>query len=122
MDGGEVGGDEVELVDGCQEGDAFSAEAGEELHELGLAADIEVLGGFIEEQEAGLAGEGEGDFDALALATGELVEDAVAEDGEVSEVEGVVYGGAVLRGEASQEAQIWRSALLDYLLDGEIKG
>ncbi len=52
--------------------------------------DVEVVGGFVEDEEGGLLGEGARDEDALALATGEPVEGAVGQvDGVDREERGV---------------------------------
>ena len=62
------------------------AEVFEELEDLGLDGDVEGGGGLVGDEDAGLVGwpliyDGDGDEDALALASGELV--------------GIVFGSAL---------------------------
>ena len=49
------------------------AEGAKEIEDLGLNGDVEGGGGLVGDEEAGAIGESDGDEDALALATGELV-------------------------------------------------
>ena len=53
----------------------------EEVDDLGLDRDVEGGEGLVGDDEPGLDGEGTGDADALPLATGELVREAVGEGG-----------------------------------------
>jgi hypothetical protein len=73
-DGVGVLGDEVEGMCDEQDGEvALLLEFFEELEDLRLHGDVEGGGGLVGEEELGLAGECDGDHDALAHAAGELV-------------------------------------------------
>jgi hypothetical protein len=48
-------------------------EVAEEIDDLGADGDVEGADGFVEDEDLGAEGEGTGDVDALALASGELV-------------------------------------------------
>ena len=53
-----------------------SLEVAEEVDDLRADRDIEGADGLVEDEKAGAEGEGAGDVDALALASGELVREA----------------------------------------------
>jgi hypothetical protein len=121
-DFGEVSRDEVKVVHGGEDGDALMVEMVEKIEQLDLATDIEVLGGLVEDQQGGLLSKAEGNLDALALASAEFIEDAVAERGGVGEIEGSIDGQAIGAGGAAEQAKVGGAALLDELLDGVLEG
>ena len=71
-DPGEVGGDGVDLVGGHEDGHALVIKLVEEVHDLVAGLDVDAGGGFVEEEEPGVAYEGPGEEGALLLAAGEL--------------------------------------------------
>jgi hypothetical protein len=109
-------------VHGGEDGNAVAAEAFDQVNEFKLASDVEVLGGLVEQEQRGLLGEAESDFDALTLAAAELVEDARAQGAGIGEFHGVLDGLAVGGADAAEELEVGCSALLDELLDGEAEG
>ena len=88
---------EGEVVDDGDDGHAFGVEAGEEGHHLDLMLHVEEARRLVEEEDAGLLGEGEGDPGALALAPGEAAERPGGDVVDVGRFErpgdGLVVGG-----------------------------
>ena len=86
----------------------FAFEAVEELQNDGLDGDVEGGGGFVEDEDAGVGGDGAGDADAGFLAAGELVwqagEEGLREADHVSEFgdAGVALGFVFEAAEADQ--------------------
>jgi hypothetical protein len=91
-----VAGGECEVV---EDDDGAEAEPVDEVEYLVLVADVEVVGGLVEEEVGGALGEGAGDHDALPLAAGELGDVAGAEVVDAGLGHGlfgaVVFGGSV---------------------------
>lgn len=92
--GGELGGP-VHIVHGEEDGGAPLVEPGDEAGELGLVADIEVGGGFVEDEEGGGLGEGAGDGDALGFSAAQGGKRAISEGGEFGVGEGFGNGFVV---------------------------
>lgn len=63
----DVGGDE-------QDGEALAGEVVDEALDLGLGADVDAAGGFVEQQDLGLQAEPAGQQDLLLVAAGELAD------------------------------------------------
>jgi hypothetical protein len=95
MHGGEVPVNQVKVVDGGKDGDAFASQAVQQVDEFGLSSDVEVLRGFIEQQELCFLRETKRNLDALAFAATKLVEDAMAEQDGIGEVERAINGESV---------------------------
>jgi hypothetical protein len=85
----------VKVVDGGKDGDAFAPQAVQQVDEFGLSSDVEVLSGFIEQQELCFLRETKRNLDALAFAATKLVEDAMAEQDGIGEVERAINGESV---------------------------
>ena len=83
-------------MNGRKDSNALVAKKVEQVNELDLAPDVEILCGFVEKKQLGLLGEAECDFYALTLATAQLVEDAILKSRDIREIEGTIYGHAVL--------------------------
>ena len=65
------------VVGGEEDGFALRGEGADLLPEGAAGFDVEADGGLVEEDEVGVAAEGEGEEDALLLAAAELAEEAV---------------------------------------------
>src|ERR1700722_16847636 len=65
MHGGEIVVNQMKVVDGGEDGNAFGVQTVQKVNELGLPADVEVLSGFVKQQKFCLLCEAEGDLDAL---------------------------------------------------------
>ena len=92
------GDDEVGVAHGREpmgddDGGAATAEAGERLLHQRLAFGVQRAGGFIEQQDAGVAEQGAGQSDALALATGEALTAGADAGGEAFRQVGDEAGG-----------------------------
>ncbi len=94
--------DELEVVGGD---DDRCGELAEELFELALAGGVEAAGGFVEDENFGIAGEDAGEADAAFFAEAQAVGQAVFEAGEAHLGEAVRdagldvgFGEAHLRG------------------------
>ena len=120
-DGADVFGDEADVVGDGDDG-GLAADFVEVLMELDFGGKIEVGGGFVEEEELRLSGEGAGDEDTLALAAGEGGEAAVFEVVEVHLFEGILGKFAVWGAKRSEGAGLTESAHEDDVgnVDGEI--
>ena len=78
---------EGEVVHGGDDGEAvFGAESSDKFEGLLLVTDVEGAGWFVEEEDGRFGGEGAGDDESLAFATGELSEASVSE---LSEIEAI---------------------------------
>ncbi len=102
--------DEAEIVADEEEGEAgLRAQGDEQVDDAGFDGDVERGGGFVEEEEVGVGGEGRRDDDALFHAAGELVGVGVeqgARAGEAGFGEFLEGGGAGLgAGEAEMQAE-----------------
>lgn len=86
-----------------------------------LGADVEVVGGLVQDEEGWLLGEGAGDEDALALAAGEPVEGAVGQVDGVDRDEGGVDEFGVFGGVTGEEAYVRSAAHGDDLADGQVE-
>ena len=87
-----VAGGQVEVVQHHHDGGAAAlVEVGEEVEHLDLVGDVEVRRRLVEQQQVGALGERHRDPHPLALAAGQLVDDAVGQ------VEGVGEGRAPRR-------------------------
>ena len=73
VDGVAEQGGQVEVVQGGEDRDV---KPGHEFEDLDLIADIEMVGGFVENEVVGALGEGAGDEHPLLLAPGEGIEAA----------------------------------------------
>ena len=112
-------GDNAEIVGDEEDGHAeLGLEGAEKVEDLGLDGDVEGGGGLVGDEEAGLAGEGDGDHDALAHAAGDLVgvgggaAVGVGDADELEELDGARGGGE------AGEAGVGAEALGDLLADG----
>ncbi len=77
-----------------------------QVEEFDLVAQVEVGGGLVEEQHAGLLREAAGQPDALELSAGEVFGAAVGEFGDAGEGEGAVDGGPAARVGAAPAAPV----------------
>ncbi len=100
MDAAEVSVHQVEIVHGREDRDAFTPQEMQKIDKLDLAADVEVLRRFVEQQQLGLLRQAECDLDPLPLSARELVEDAIAKAEDVSKVECAIDRTSGLRAEA----------------------
>lgn len=88
--------------------------------ELGLDGEIDICGGFVEEEELGIANEGAGDEDALALAAGELCERVAGLVDEIHAIKGLQSGFFVGPGVAAADMFV-NSAHEDDIAGGDGK-
>ncbi len=99
----------------------MGSEGAEDGEEVALVGEVEEGGGFVEEEDAGLLGEGGGEEDALFFAAGESAEIAMAEGFAIHLGESGVGLGEVLI--AFEPASgVGRAAHEDDLFDGEGEG
>ena len=71
---------QVEFVRDHHDGVAiFRSEAAQGLKEIDLRADVEMQGGFVEEKQQRLLGQGASQDDALLFAAGDLVHPTLAQ-------------------------------------------
>ena len=80
----------VEVVGGEQDGCAAVGEAFDDLPGLAACGGVEACGGFVEEDEVGVADHAGGEVEAALLSAGEFVAAAVGVFGEADEFEGFV--------------------------------
>jgi len=71
-DAGAVADDFVEFGGNEENREAVGAELGDELFDLGLGADVDAAGGFVEDDDGGLGREPAGEEDFLLVAAGEI--------------------------------------------------
>jgi hypothetical protein len=88
-------GDEFEIVGGDDFGDG---EGLEEVFEFAAAAGVEVAGGFVEDEDGGLAGEDAGETDAAFFAAGEVMGGAAFKAGEADAIEAFAGAGGDIGG------------------------
>ncbi len=84
-----------------------------EVEEFDLVAQVEVGGGFVEEEDAGLLGEAAGEPDALELSAGEVLGSAVGEFGDAGQGERPVDGLASAGVRAAPAAAVRVASELD---------
>ena len=120
VDGIGVAGYDAEVVrDDNDGGAAFLGESADELEELGLDGDVDGGGGFVGEEDLGLATEGHGDHDALPHATAHVVRIVVEPTSGVGyadffeELTGAGVGGS------SGEAEVHFEGLGELTANGE---
>ena len=112
-----------EVVHGGDDGEAvFGAESGDEFEGLLLVADVEGAGWFVEEEDGRFGGEGAGDDESLAFATGELSEASVGELSEVEAVDDVVDHGAVVAGGGAEVADVGGASEQHVVAAGHVVG
>jgi hypothetical protein len=112
-----LGGGEVEVVDRSQ---CRVAESADQAEDLQLVADVEVVGGLVEQVQVAALGEGAGDEDALLLPTGERGVAALVGAGHADPRQRVAADRAVLAGVAVQRSLVRGAAERDDLLDREV--
>ena len=111
---------EAEVVGDEQDGGVVAGlELGHEVDDDGLDGDVECGGGFVGDDEAGAAGEGHGDEDALAHAAGELMGVKAEEGFGVRQVDGLEGGEAALVALAGVGDADMGEVFAHLLLDGE---
>ena len=93
------------------------AESADQAEDLQLVADVEVVGGLVEQVQLG---EGAGDEDALLLPTGERGVAALVGAGHADPRQRVAADRAVLAGVAVQRSLVRGAAERDDLLDREV--
>lgn len=113
-----AGGDGSDVVADDDDGDAeCGVDGSDEFGEAVLPGDVDADGGFVEQEDAGLAGDGAGDHGALDLPAGEPPDGSVGEVGGPHEGERIVDGaGELARGGAEgveREQQRHRDHLSD---------
>ena len=94
-----------EVVGGEEDGFAAGGEGADLLPEAAAGFDVEADGGLVEEDEVGVAAEGEGEEDALLLAAAELAEHAVFDAFELGDADDVGEGQRV-RVVAAEEVDV----------------
>ncbi|BFO18795.1 hypothetical protein SHKM778_51830 [Streptomyces sp. KM77-8] len=105
------------------DGDAVCVgQVAHEVEEFDLVAQVEVGGGFVEEEDTGLLGEAAGQPYALELSAGEVFGSAAGEFGDAGEGEGAVHGGAAAGVRSAPAAPVRVAAELDDVADGESAG
>jgi hypothetical protein len=95
--------DDAEVVGDGEDGE-LGFEGFDGFEEPGFDGEVDIGGGFVEEEDLGFANEGAGDEDALALAAGEFGEGVLGVVDEVHAFEGMVGGFLVFAGVATAEA------------------
>src|ERR1700761_4809371 len=75
--GGEILVDQMKIVHRGKDRDSFVAQEMQKIDQLYLSADIQILCGLIEQQQARLLGQAESYFHTLTLSAAQLVEDPV---------------------------------------------
>jgi hypothetical protein len=122
---GAPAGGEIPIVGDGNDQVALEGELAQGGEEFDLVADVEEGSGLIEEEDAGLLGEGAGDEDALFFAAREIAEVAVAEVGAVHGGEGLVDLGPVF-GAFKPGVHVGGAAhhddLFDAVAEGEFEG
>ena len=103
-------------------GAAPGVELGEEVEHLDLVGDVEVGRGLVEQQQVGALREGHRDPHPLALAAGELVDDAVGEPEGVGEGERLGDRLVVGAGPAAEGSVVRVAAAADQVGDGHALG
>ena len=111
---------EGEIVNDRDDGHALGVEAPEEGHHLHLVLHVEEAGGLIEEEDAGLLGEGEGDPGALTLAAGEAPERAGGDVADIGGIERPGDGLVVGRGCTLEEALVGSAPAPDEFAHGQV--
>ena len=107
-------------MDDGDDGHALGVEPAEESHDLDLVLYVEEAGWFIEKEDAGLLGEGEGDPGALALASGEAPERAGGDVADIGGFERPGDGFVVGRGCTLEEALVGSAPAPDELAHGQV--
>ena len=118
VDGVAEQGGQAQVVQGGQHGDA---EPGDELQHLDLVADVEVVGGFVEDEMVGALGEGPGDEHPLFLAAGEGVEAAAGQMLATDPVDGLGGDAPVGVVVAFERPLVRGAADHHHLEDGEVE-
>lgn len=77
-------------MEGREHGEARVGEISKDREGLELRSEVEMVGGFVEEQQGGLLGERAGEENALAFPAGELVEVSATKVGGVHAGEGLL--------------------------------
>src|ERR1700733_5735298 len=121
VDAGEVMLHQVQVVNRSEDRDALLAKMMKQVDEFGLPSDIEVLRGFVEQQELRFLGEAKCDLDALTFAAAQFVEDAMAKLEAVGKIESTIDGHPILAHESPKQAEVRGASLLDDLLNMEFE-
>lgn len=112
---------QVQVVNRSEDRDALLAKMMKQVDEFGLPSDIEVLRGFVEQQELRFLGEAKCDLDALTFAAAQFVEDAMAKLEAVGKIESTIDGHPILAHESPKQAEVRGASLLDDLLNMEFE-
>lgn len=103
------------------DGDALGVEPAKEVHDFDLVGDVEEGGGFVEEEDSRLLGEGHGDPGALTFAAGEGGEWAFGEGEGIGGLEGPFDDLGIVMGDALEEALMGIAAAECEFAHGEVE-
>ncbi|CAM5476651.1 hypothetical protein SHIRM173S_02348 [Streptomyces hirsutus] len=113
----------VEVVQDDADGDAVVVrQIADQVEEFDLVAQVEVGGGFVEEEDSGLLGQAAGQPDALELSAGEVFGAAVGELGDARHGEGAVDRGSPAGVGAAPAAPVGVAAELDDVAHAQTAG
>ncbi len=118
VDGVAEQGGQAQVVEGGEDGDA---EAGDEFEHFDLVADVEMVGGLVEDEMVGALGEGPGDQHPLFLATREGVEAAAGQVLAADPGDGLGGDGPIGVVVALERALVGGAADHHHLEDGEVE-
>ena len=120
--GADVVGIEGRVIDLVEDQDhrlaQLIAQAADDLHHVGGMVDVQVVGGLIQQDIFRVLGDDHGDHGPLALAAGELVQEAVLKVLQFHVGDGLVDDGLVLLGDPA--AGVREAAEGHQLPDGEL--
>ncbi|RPK68499.1 hypothetical protein EES43_01455 [Streptomyces sp. ADI96-02] len=115
-----VPGGEVEVVQHHHDrGAARAVEVGQQVEDFDLVAGVQEGGGFVQQQQIGLLGQGHGDPHPLALPSGQFVDGAVGERFGVRRLQRGRHGGVVVGVPAGEDALVRVASPADQVRDGD---
>ena len=115
-----LAGGVIEIVQHDPDGDPVPlGELPHQVERLDLVAQVEVVGGLVQQHDRRVLGEAGGEPDPLHLAAGELPGGTVGEVADAGQAHGVVDRGAVGVVEAGEAAPVRVAAEGDHVADGE---
>jgi hypothetical protein len=96
-------------------------EVTDQVEDLHLIAEVEMVGGFVQQQDAGVLGEAGREPDPLQLAAGELVDRAIGHSVDPGQSHGVLDGRAVGVCERRETTAVGVPAEADHVADLEAR-
>src|ERR1700728_3313359 len=86
---------QLKVVHCSQNRNPLIIERAEAIQQFELAAQVEVLGRLVQQQQARLLGQSESDLDALTFSATQLIEDAAPEASDIGQFQGALDGLAI---------------------------